>query len=210
MESDTPHIDFFSELADAPRPCYQHILENDTSRLEDQSAIGSSASDGVSTGSSVGTAVGGGTRRWICDCAQPSSTELAAGLFSCGPGCINRAINIECSPRCPAGEGCSNRAFKQRWYAPSRPFYAGPDKGWGLKALDLISKGSFIIEYVGEMIDFNEFRRRVRHYERLGRVHHYFMAVSPDRFIDAGSKGNWARFVNHSCEPNSETQKVIF
>lgn len=71
-----------------------------------------------------------------------------------------------------------------------------------------ICRGSFVIEYVGEVIDFSEFRRRIRRYERLGHAHHYFMAVESDRFIDAGSKGNWARFVNHSCEPNCVTQKV--
>lgn len=28
-----------------------------------------------------------------------------------------------------------------------------------------------------------------------------------DRIIDAGPKGNEARFMNHSCQPNCETQK---
>lgn len=65
-----------------------------------------------------------------------------------------------------------------------------------------------MIEYVGETIDFCEFRRRIRRYERVGHGHHYFMSVESDRFIDAGNKGNWARFVNHSCEPNCVTQKV--
>ncbi|GAA52505.1 histone-lysine N-methyltransferase SETD2 [Clonorchis sinensis] len=69
------------------------------------------------------------------------------------------------------------------------------------------AKSTFIIEYVGEVIDFAEFRRRIRRYERLGHAHHYFMALESDRFIDAGAKGNWARFVNHSCEPNCVTQK---
>ncbi|TPP67067.1 putative histone-lysine N-methyltransferase CG1716 [Fasciola gigantica] len=68
-------------------------------------------------------------------------------------------------------------------------------------------RNAFIIEYVGEVINFVEFRRRVRRYEKLGRAHHYFMALESDRFIDAGTKGNWARFVNHSCEPNCTTQK---
>lgn len=27
------------------------------------------------------------------------------------------------------------------------------------------------------------------------------------RIIDAGPKGNYSRFMNHSCEPNCETQK---
>lgn len=28
-----------------------------------------------------------------------------------------------------------------------------------------------------------------------------------DRIIDAGPKGNYSRFMNHSCQPNCETQK---
>ncbi|CAG2123464.1 unnamed protein product, partial [Medioppia subpectinata] len=33
------------------------------------------------------------------------------------------------------------------------------------------------------------------------------MALKSDEIIDATVKGNITRFVNHSCDPNSETQK---
>ncbi|XP_053623529.1 histone-lysine N-methyltransferase NSD2-like [Plodia interpunctella] len=35
----------------------------------------------------------------------------------------------------------------------------------------------------------------------------YFLTLDKERMIDAGPKGNLARFMNHSCEPNCETQK---
>ena len=36
----------------------------------------------------------------------------------------------------------------------------------------------------------------------------FFLFFSPkDRIIDAGPKGNYSRFMNHSCQPNCETQK---
>ena len=33
------------------------------------------------------------------------------------------------------------------------------------------------------------------------------MTMDNNRMLDAGPRGNIARFVNHSCDPNSETQK---
>lgn len=33
------------------------------------------------------------------------------------------------------------------------------------------------------------------------------MALEGDFLIDATGKANFARFINHSCEPNCETQK---
>lgn len=39
-------------------------------------------------------------------------------------------------------------------------------------------------------------------------VHHYLMSIGTKAFIDATKKGNISRFINHSCDPNAETQKV--
>lgn len=64
------------------------------------------------------------------------------------------------------------------------------------------------MEYLGEVVDPDDFRSRVKRYHREGLVHHYFMALKSDEIIDATVKGNITRFVNHSCEPSCETQKV--
>jgi len=43
----------------------------------------------------------------------------------------------------------------------------------------------------------------------LGRaVFYYICCLFPFQIIDATQKGNCSRFMNHSCEPNCETQKV--
>ena len=34
------------------------------------------------------------------------------------------------------------------------------------------------------------------------------MALNASEIIDATAKGNVSRFINHSCDPNCETQKV--
>uniref|UniRef100_A0AA85J2L8 [histone H3]-lysine(36) N-trimethyltransferase n=1 Tax=Trichobilharzia regenti TaxID=157069 RepID=A0AA85J2L8_TRIRE len=203
----------FADYPEAPTPQYTHLLDNDYSLLNSVHLSAYSKPTYPGSGKLLGTSglrassLHYEMRQWVCDCSAPTSEELELGILACGPGCINRALNIECGPHCAAGDFCSNRQFQMRLYAPTKPFYAGKDKGWGLMTTDNIERGSFIIEYVGEVIDFSEFRRRIRRYERLGHAHHYFMALESDRFIDAGSKGNWARFVNHSCEPNCVTQK---
>ena len=68
-------------------------------------------------------------------------------------------------------------------------------------------RGDFVIEYIGEVIDPREFRRRAKEYSRDKNKHFYFMALKSDAIIDATQRGNISRFINHSCDPNAETQK---
>lgn len=70
-------------------------------------------------------------------------------------------------------------------------------------------RGSFIREYVGEVLGAKEFKHRVKQYARDQHRHYYFMALNTDEIIDATQKGNISRFINHSCDPNAETQKVF-
>jgi histone-lysine N-methyltransferase SETD2 len=58
------------------------------------------------------------------------------------------------------------------------------------------------------VVDVKEFKRRCEKYSKNKNEHFYFMALRNDQFIDATKKGNIARFFNHSCDPNCETQKV--
>ena len=66
------------------------------------------------------------------------------------------------------------------------------------------------MEYVGEVLDYMEFTARAKRYARDNATHHYFMALNADEVIDAAKKGNISRLINHSCDPNAETQKVRF
>lgn len=63
------------------------------------------------------------------------------------------------------------------------------------------------MEYVGEILGKKGFRRRVQEAEAQNQRHFYFMTIRNGRVIDASQKGNLARFMNHSCAPNCETQK---
>lgn len=64
------------------------------------------------------------------------------------------------------------------------------------------------MEYVGEVLSAYEFNQRVKRYAREKLDHYYFMALKGNEIIDATLKGNISRFINHSCDPNCETQKV--
>lgn len=127
----------------------------------------------------------------------------------CGPyaACINRILMFECNPKvCPAGDKCENQLFEKRIY-PKLEVVKTDFRGFGLYAMEDISSGTFIVEYVGEIIDDNEFRSRVERKEREKDENYYFLTISQQLTIDAGPRGNVARFMNHSCEPNCETQK---
>ena len=56
--------------------------------------------------------------------------------------------------------------------------------------------GDFIIEYVGEMIDEEEYKRRVNIMHKNQEDNYYFLTIDKDRMLDAGPKGNVARFVH--------------
>lgn len=138
---------------------------------------------------------------------------------------ICRLLLTECNPEvCPAGKRCNNQRFGKREYPPLVPFKT-QGRGWGLKTLAPIQKGQFIIEYVGEIIDEHEYKRRIKKMHEQKEENFYFLTIDKDRMLDAGPKGimvvmllilyikcyfvsgNAARFMNHSCQPNCETQK---
>ena len=70
-------------------------------------------------------------------------------------------------------------------------------------------RGTFIYEYVGEILNQNQFAERTELYGEQGQRHYYFMTLQSEQIIDATRKGNLSRFMNHSCNPNCATQKWI-
>jgi hypothetical protein len=76
-----------------------------------------------------------------------------------------------------------------------------------LFAEERVSAGSFVVEYVGEIIDDRMTEQRLWEDKRRGEDNFYLMEVSNQQIIDARHKGGVARFINSSCHPNCETQK---
>ncbi|KAG8128430.1 hypothetical protein E2320_015267 [Naja naja] len=139
-----------------------------------------------------------------CNC-KPTD-ENPCGLDS---ECINRMLLYECHPAvCLAGERCQNQCFTKRQY-PEVEIIRTLARGWGLQAKRDIKKGEFVNEYVGELIDEEECRARIRYAQEHDITNFYMLTLDKDRIIDAGPKGNYARFMNHCCQPNCETQKWL-
>lgn len=144
-------------------------------------------------------------KKMTCDCFLTQS-EMERGELGCGDDCLNRMLLIECSPKCIVGERCTNRRFQKHQNADCTIFKTAK-KGYGLIATSYIPAGVFIMEYVGEVLNSKQFEKRASDYSKQMNAHYYFMALSSDCVIDATKKGNISRFINHSCDPNAETQK---
>ena len=77
--------------------------------------------------------------------------------------------------------------------------------GKGVFALHAIAKGERILEYKGELITSKEADRRVPD-DPEDPSHTFFFSVDERWVIDAHHGGNAARYINHSCDPNCETE----
>eukprot|EP00193_Tetraselmis_chui_P000790 CAMPEP_0177759228 /NCGR_PEP_ID=MMETSP0491_2-20121128/4620_1 /TAXON_ID=63592 /ORGANISM="Tetraselmis chuii, Strain PLY429" /LENGTH=1426 /DNA_ID=CAMNT_0019275043 /DNA_START=230 /DNA_END=4510 /DNA_ORIENTATION=- len=145
----------------------------------------------------------------VCSCA-PTRDALGTGLIGCNSNCRNAALFLTCDTRlCPCGLYCSNKPFNLRPVPKLRVFHTG-NRGWGVSSVAGLTRGTFICEYVGEVVDWQECTRRLdegRQSENGSDVGHYIMELEPGLYIDAREKGNLARLMNSSCEPNAETRK---
>ena len=140
-----------------------------------------------------------------CDCDKGKDRENPCSDES---NCMNRMLMFECHPNvCPVKDSCRNMRFLKREYPPLECFRTLEGRGWGLRSSHPIKKGQFVIEYVGELITMEEYRKRMAVDQLAGQENYYYLTIDSNRMIDAGPKGNLARFMNHSCDPNCITQK---
>lgn len=142
----------------------------------------------------------------VCQCTI-SEEDIRQGIKGCGKGCLNRYSNEECNNDCPLGTHCGNKKLQNAENSKTEIFKT-ENKGLGLQAAEAIDSGQFIIEYGGEKIDSQEFLKRREQYSKRGLKHFYFMKISTNNIIDPTIRGNIAKFINHSCDPNTETQKL--
>ncbi|XP_062564586.1 histone-lysine N-methyltransferase trithorax [Armigeres subalbatus] len=79
--------------------------------------------------------------------------------------------------------------------------------GRGLFCNRDIEAGEMVIEYAGELIRSTLTDKRERYYDSRG-IGCYMFKIDEHSVVDATMRGNAARFINHSCEPNCYSKVV--
>ncbi|XP_066215876.1 histone-lysine N-methyltransferase EHMT2 isoform X4 [Saccopteryx leptura] len=110
---------------------------------------------------------------------------------------IEPPLIFECNQACSCWRNCKNRVV-QSGIKVRLQLYRTAKMGWGVRALQTIPQGTFICEYVGELISDAE--ADVREDDS-----YLFDLDNKDGevyCIDARYYGNISRFINHLCDPN--------
>jgi SET domain-containing protein len=83
---------------------------------------------------------------------------------------------------------------------------SSPVHGRGVFALTQIGAGETILEYKGKRVSWAQAQRQ---YARSAAEdgHTFYFDLDDGRVIDGAQGGNSARWVNHSCAPNCETEQ---
>ncbi|KAG0213825.1 Histone-Lysine N-Methyltransferase ash1l [Mortierella sp. GBA30] len=144
------------------------------------------------------------TSPMVCHCTPPPP---GSGKVGCGEDCYNRVMFYECVVgHCPCGDLCSNRRFQQKHDDNHLRVIWTKERGFGIQTATPIKKGSLVIEYRGEVISQIECHKRMEGIYKNNK-NFYFLEYEKGEVVDACQKGTIARFVNHSCSPNSQIEK---
>ncbi|XP_020580398.1 histone-lysine N-methyltransferase, H3 lysine-9 specific SUVH1-like isoform X2 [Phalaenopsis equestris] len=164
-----------------------------------------------------------------CSCAQQNGGNL--------PYCANgfvvsrKHVLYECNILCSCSVNCRNRVT-QKGINLHFEVFRTRDRGWGLRSWDPIRAGTFICEYVGEVVDkinanneygeedecifegnyIDEKTLKWNHGpELLGEpsINESDIFKPLPIIISSRNVGNVARFMNHSCSPNVFWQPVL-
>ncbi|KAG4380280.1 hypothetical protein GLYMA_16G143100v4 [Glycine max] len=125
----------------------------------------------------------------------------------------------ECNQMCKCYKTCPNRIL-QNGLRVKLEVFKTEKKGWALRAGEAILRGTFVCEYIGEVLDTREAQNRRKRY---GKEHcSYFYDVDDHvndmsrliegqahYVIDTTRFGNVSRFINNSCSPNLVSYQVL-
>ncbi|XP_048319986.2 histone-lysine N-methyltransferase, H3 lysine-9 specific SUVH6 [Ziziphus jujuba] len=164
-----------------------------------------------------------------CSCAVRNGGEIPYNYN----GAIVEAKSLvyECGPSCKCPPSCHNRV-SQHGIKFQLEIFKTETRGWGVRSLNSISSGSFICEYIGELLEEKDADAKTSNDEYLFDIGNNYNDCSlwgelssfgPDAqpspcelvedgsfTIDAAQFGNVGRFINHSCTPNLYAQNVLY
>jgi histone-lysine N-methyltransferase SUV39H len=147
-----------------------------------------------------------------CDCQPACSPDSgnccgkkAGATFAYGPeGRLIVPVGTpiyECNKRCKCDISCLNRVVQKGHKVNLCVFRTPNNCGWGVKALQGIPKGTFVCEYVGEVIKTEEAEKRGKVYDAEGRTYLFDLDFNDrEQFpytVDAATYGNISHFINH-------------
>lgn len=116
----------------------------------------------------------------------------------------------ECWTKCGCHSQCGNRVVQRGIRCRLEVFYSGKAKGWGLRSTEELPRGTFVCEYVGEILTNLELYERTMSASG-NEKHTYPVTLDADwasegllededaLCLDATRYGNVARFMNHRC-----------
>ncbi|KAJ9564239.1 hypothetical protein OSB04_000205 [Centaurea solstitialis] len=168
-----------------------------------------------------------------CACARLNGSDFPYVHRDGGRLIEPKAVVFECGPSCGCGSTCVNRT-SQRGLRYRLEVFRTPKKGWAVRSWDYIPSGAPVCEYIGVLkktddVDSNPENNYIFDIDclqtmkgiggrerRVGEVAMPSLLEKddekdsgPEFCIDAGAKGNVARFINHSCQPNLFVQCVL-
>ncbi|XP_018652383.1 putative histone-lysine n-methyltransferase, suv9 [Schistosoma mansoni] len=116
----------------------------------------------------------------------------------------------ECNSLCPCDSSCPFRVVQLGRKVPLCVFRTR-DRGWGVKTMVPISKGTYVVEYLGEILNFDEAEKRGIIYDKQTMTYLFDLDFEGDAHytVDASQMGNISHFINHSCDPNL-TVRCVF
>ncbi|XP_077244854.1 histone-lysine N-methyltransferase, H3 lysine-9 specific SUVH6-like isoform X2 [Tasmannia lanceolata] len=165
-----------------------------------------------------------------CSCAVKNGGEIP---FNYNGAIVEaKPLVYECGPSCKCPSSCHNRV-SQHGIKFRLEIFKTNSRGWGVRSLTSIPSGSFICEYMGELLQDTEADQRTGNDEYLFDIGHNYndhalwdgvSTLLPDLpssplckviedvcfTIDAAEYGNVGRFINHSCSPNLYAQNLLY
>ena len=118
----------------------------------------------------------------------------------------------ECNKRCKCGPNCANRVVQKGRKVKLCIYKTDNGMGWGVKTLENIRKGTFVVEYVGEVIKEKEAEERGKKY---GKIKFENLRITPEilkKFRPKNSSNEMNQFhgIFFGYFPFSESKILIF